>query len=154
MLSLRSSLYWGFFSPSYLFFTGGGDLVGSTRQAGVFLGLTAIPLVAGIYQIVTARWPDPLWRVMLCGFALAPLAASTFSEPGAAGRALGALPFGVLVSAAGVQYLFGHRLRVMRLSLVCVLLLLPVQFYRFYHDYFAAYPHRSSAAFGGGVARE
>jgi hypothetical protein len=37
-LGRRSTVYWGFFSPSYLFFTGGDDLAGSTRQAGIFLG--------------------------------------------------------------------------------------------------------------------
>jgi len=150
----RSTVYWGFFSPSYLFFTGGDDLAGSTRQAGIFLGLTAIPLLYGVYHIVTARWSDPLWRVILIAFAVAPFAAATFNDPKAAGRALGMLPFGILIAVAGCEALIRERAGTMRIAALLVLLLLPIQFYRFYADYFTQYPQRWNAAFGQDVARE
>ena len=147
-------IYWGFFSPSYLFFTGGDDLAGSTRQAGTFLGLTAIPLLYGVYHIVTSRWSDPMWRVILIAFALAPVAAATFNEPKAAGRALGMLPLGLLIAVAGCDALMRERGRMMHAATLLVLLLMPIQFYRFYADYFTQYPQRWNAAFGQGVARE
>ena len=152
-LGRRSTIYWGFFSPSYLFFTGGEDLAGSTRQAGIFLGLTAIPLLYGVYHIITTRWSDPMWRVILIAFALAPVAAATFNEPKAAARALGMLPLGLLIAVAGCDALMRERGRMMHAAALLVLLLMPIQFYRFYADYFTQYPQRWNAAFGQGVAR-
>ncbi len=153
-LTTRSTVYWGFFSPSYLFFTGGADLVSSTRQAGVFLGVMAIPLVYGIVEIIKSRWPDPLWRVILLAFALSPFAAATFTDAKAASRAVGMLPLGVLVAVAGLESLIGHRQRALRVAGFAVLLLLPIQFYRFYDDYLTDYPERSYAVFAESLARE
>jgi 4-amino-4-deoxy-L-arabinose transferase-like glycosyltransferase len=153
-LGRRSTVYWGFFSPSYLFFTGGADLAGSTRQAGIFLGLTAIPLLYGVYHIVTLRWSDPMWRVILIAFALAPVAAASFNDPKAAGRALGMVPLGILIAVAGFDALRRAYARMMHVAALLVLLLMPIQFYRFYADYFTHYPQRWNAAFGQGVARE
>ncbi len=153
-LATRSTVYWGFFSPSYLFFTGGADLVSSTRQAGVFLGVLAIPLLYGVVQIIKARWSDQIWRVILLAFALSPFAAATFTDSKAAGRAVGMLPLGVLVAVAGIDGLFSHRQRALRLAGIAVLLLLPIQFYRFYDDYLTDYPERSHAVFAESLARE
>ena len=134
-IASRSSLYWGFFSPSYLFFTGGGDVVSSAGRTGVLLGLTAIPWLCGIVEIVRARWSDPVWRVILLGCLAAPLAASTFTEPKAAGRALAMLPFAILIVTAGVDVLLKGKSRVVRFACVAALVLLPIQFYRFYGAY-------------------
>ncbi len=144
----RAGLYWGFFSPSYLFFTGGDNLTSSTRHAGVFLGLTAILLTCGVYHVVKSHSRDPIWRVVLLGFVLAPLSAITFNEPRAIARELNVLPFGILISVAGVEFLLSARRPAMRLTAVCVLGLMPIQFYRFYDDYFTQYRLRSSIAFG------
>jgi len=116
----RSSLYWDFFSPAYLFFS------------RVFLGVTAIPLIYGAYRIVTTLWIDTRWRIVLAGFLVAPLAAAVFDEPRAVGRALAAVPFGVLIAAAGFEGLLGARKRAPRLLAIGVLILIPLQFYRFY----------------------
>ena len=153
-LATRSSVYWGFFSPSYLFLTGGADLANSTRQAGVFLGFLAIPLLFGVYDIVTRRWPDLRWRLVLLGFLLAPIAASAFNEPKAAGRAAAMLPFGALIAAAGFEALFVYRVRAVRIAAIAILVLLPLQFYRFWDDYFTNYPVRADVVFGRSVARE
>ena len=95
-----------------------------------------------------------MWRVILVGFALAPVAAATFNDPKAAGRALGMLPLGVLIAVAGFEALVRPRVRMMQVAALLVLLLLPIQFYRFYADYFTQYPQRWNTAFGQGVARE
>ena len=116
----RSSLYWDFFSPAYLFFT------------RVFLSVTAIPLIYGLYRILTTLWNEVRWRVVLAGFLVAPLAAAAFDEPRAVGRALTAVPFGVLIAVAGFDGLLGSRKMAPRLLAVVVLLLMPLQFYRFY----------------------
>jgi 4-amino-4-deoxy-L-arabinose transferase-like glycosyltransferase len=153
-LATRASVYWGFFSPSYLFFSGGAGLVSSTQQAGVFLGLMAVPLLYGLVDIVRRRWTDPQWRVVALAFVLSPLAAATFTDSKAAGRAVAMLPFGVLIAVTGVDALLGTRQRALRAAAIVVLLLLPVEFYRFYDDYFAEYPERAHAAFLPGVAPE
>jgi len=152
-LAARSTVYWGYFSPSFLFFTGGAELITSTGRAGAFLGLTAIPLLVGLYEIVTDRWRDPRWRLILLAFALAPVAAATFKEPKIAGRVLGMLPLGVLVAMAGMDAMMRDRRRLVRWSAIAVVCLLPIQFARFYSDYLTNYPQRSAAAFGQGVAR-
>ena len=73
---------------------------------------------------------------------------------GAAAVSRGMLPLGVLVAVAGIDGLFRHRQRAVRVAGIAVLLLLPIQFYRFYDDYFTGYPERSYAVFAESLARE
>ena len=143
----RLSIFWDYFSPSYLFLTGGADLVASTQKTGLFLGVVAVPLAAGVYDLVTRRWNDPCWRLVGLGFVLAPLGAAMFEEPRSAGRALVMLPFGILIAIAGFEGLMTMPKRAFRYVAIAIIVLIPLQFSRFYRDYFSAYPQRAAAAF-------
>ena len=50
-LAERVALYWDYFNPSYLFFSGGSDLMWATRRAGVFVLAVAVLLPCGIWSI-------------------------------------------------------------------------------------------------------
>ena len=102
------SLYFEFFNPSYLFMSGGVKIVSSTRTAGVFLLPLAVLIPIGIYQLVRYR-KDAWSAVVVAGFATAPIAAVLISEHGAVERELELIPFGVLLAASGLQWLWGRR---------------------------------------------
>lgn len=110
-LANRSSLYFEFFNPSYLFMTGGVKIVSSTRSAGVFLLPLAVLIPVGIYQAL--RQQKHLWlAAIVAGFATAPLAAVLVSEHGAVERELVVLPFGVLLATWGLKWLWTAPLHV------------------------------------------
>lgn len=144
-LFTRLDLYWQYFSPSYLLFSGGSDWKWTTREAGVFVRAFAILLPLGIASVFTAEAPT-LRRVLLFGFFFAPLPiVATLPEapgPDVAREAL-LVPFGVLLAVAGVEWLMS---RGWRSQLVAVLLLvtIPYQFNAFAYVYFGQY--RESAA--------
>jgi 4-amino-4-deoxy-L-arabinose transferase-like glycosyltransferase len=51
----RISVYWDYFNPAFLFFSGGSNLTHGTRLAGVFLLPVAVFLVAGVYELGQRR---------------------------------------------------------------------------------------------------
>jgi hypothetical protein len=142
----RVSLYWDFHNPAYLFFSGGSNLVNSTRRAGVFLLPMALFLPVGFFQLATAR-RNPVTLLLLAGFLTAPIAAVFVDEAYAVDRELGLLPFAALIAAAGVEYLLGARGRVWRAVAMAALVAMPLQFAYFYRDYFTDYRLRSSSWF-------
>ncbi len=95
----RFGLYWRYFSPSFLFFNGGSQLVFSTRVAGVLLLASLVLLPAGIITVL--RRASSMGVLILIGLLLAPLPAIVLDEGSAINRALGLVPFGVLLSAIG-----------------------------------------------------
>ena len=65
-LAERVTIYWEYFNPSYLFFSGGADPMWATRRAGVFLLAMAVLLPCGIWSIVRTARPclaSSFWRV-------------------------------------------------------------------------------------------
>jgi len=103
-------------------------------------------LGAGLYDLVVRRWNDARWRLVCVGFFIAPLGAAMFEEPRAAGRALAVLPFGILIAAAGFDYLLTAPKRTLQYVAIAAIVLVPLQFYRFQQDYFGGYPVRAAAA--------
>ena len=100
----RTNLYYNFFSPGFLFVSGGSNVTNSTREAGVYLASFAVLLLAGLYDVIT-RWTREKGLVVL-GFLTAPLAACLILENYAIDRALALLPFGVLLATLGVDRLW------------------------------------------------
>lgn len=144
----RVTLYWDYFNPSYLFFAGSADPMWSTRRAGIFLLAVAVLLPCGIWSIWARTHSIPR-LLLLAGFFYAPVPiAVTMPEAPAysAARDLLAVPFGVLISVAGVELLFAkaERSRVVRIVTVLLLLSLPIQFVVFARDYFSDYQLRSA----------
>jgi len=109
-VTARTSLYFNFFNPSYLFLSGGPNVVNSTRTSGVFLLPLAIFIPVGIYEVLRRRG-DASHVLLILGFATAPLAALAIMESGAIDRELELLPFGVLLATCGIQRLWDAPLR-------------------------------------------
>ena len=105
----RLNLYHDFFSPGFLFISGGSNIANSTRQAGVYLLPMAVFLLAGAYDVVTR--PTRGKSLILAGFLTAPLAALIVVENYAIDRALALLPFGALLATLGVARLWSTSIR-------------------------------------------
>jgi 4-amino-4-deoxy-L-arabinose transferase-like glycosyltransferase len=207
-VSERLSQYWSFYDPSFLFFGSGTKLMFSTNLAGVFLIVLAVFLAIGIFRVVRHR-SRPIDVLILLGFVTAPLASLIVVEDHPIFRALGLLPFGVLLAASGVHYMWSgltatavrvpywllaiaafavagayatwtlvresrlssspvllvalgaggvalariaDPVKQWRLVAVALLALMPLQFARFWSDYFSDYRVRSAYWLGGNIA--
>ena len=104
-LERLSSLYWTYFSPSFLFFSGDSQITFSTRSVGVLLMPLALLLPLGCYQVIVRRPSIPNLLVLI-GFVTAPAAAVLVPEPAAIIRAVALLPFAALLSAFGLELLW------------------------------------------------
>jgi 4-amino-4-deoxy-L-arabinose transferase-like glycosyltransferase len=104
-ISDRANLYMTFFSPGYLFVTGGGGLFGSTRTAGVFLAWS-LPLMLVGFRSALVRYSSSS-VLLLAGVLLPALAATVVPEPFAIGRAITMVPFGILLAVKGIDDLRG-----------------------------------------------
>ncbi len=96
-LGTRASLYWGFWDPSWLFFT--------VRDAAAPLLMVAAPLIAlGVFRSVRHVARDT--AVLLIGTALVvPLAGATFGVPHYLADAAGVLPILAVLAALGAEQL-------------------------------------------------
>jgi 4-amino-4-deoxy-L-arabinose transferase-like glycosyltransferase len=145
----RLSIYWEYWDPSYLFFSGGSNPTQATRNAGVFLLPLSVFFVSGLYDL----WRRPRSRmnfVLLFGLASAPLPIIVTlpqSVHYAIGRELVILPFGVLVSMCGVALLLRQPGKGVRFASVLLLLAMPIQFGFFLNDYFTGYRTSSAERF-------
>lgn len=108
-ISQRLDQYWNYFDPSFLFFGSGIKVQFSTNLVGVFLVPMAVLIGVGLFAAATHR-AEPIHRIVLWGFVSAPLAAAIPTEQNAIFRALGLLPFGVILAAMGVRHLWRHPL--------------------------------------------
>ncbi|HJZ78046.1 MAG TPA: glycosyltransferase family 39 protein [Vicinamibacterales bacterium] len=142
-LQERLSVYWDYFNPAYLFFSGGSNLTTTTRQVGVFLAPVGIFLLVGVCALWRRR-PVTATIVLLAGLMLAPLPATLVDERYAVQRELVLLPFAVLVGVFGVRWMAQQPRAWTRLAAVALLAAVPVQFAYFYRDYFAGYRLRSA----------
>ena len=140
----RLSVYWDYFNPAFLFFSGGSGLTTATRRAGVFLWPVGVFLACGIYDLIV-RWPRAMAVMLLGGVLLAPLPATFVDERYAIQRELFLLPFVALVAACGAALLLRHRLRGVQALAVVLLLAVPGQYVAFYRDYFDGYRMRSAS---------
>jgi len=101
----RLSQYWNYFDPSLLFFGSGIKVQFSTNLVGVFLLPMAVFMAGGVYAALKRR-AEPFYLIVLLGFVSAPFAAAIPTEENAIFRALGLLPFGVLLAVIGLQQLW------------------------------------------------
>lgn len=99
--------YWRFYSPGYLFVTGGANLTNSTRTTGVFLPPLAVLLVAGI--VLAIRHGGVAFALLLFGFLTAPIPAAAMPEDFTIDRELALLPFAILLATLGAQGIWSAR---------------------------------------------
>lgn len=144
-LRARLVVYYEYFNPSLLFFSGGSAVEETTQTAGVFLMPLALLLPAGVYRIV--RHEPRSAALYLLGFLTGPLAASIVLDGGATRRILFMLPFAALIAVYGVRQLLGSGARWVRVCGVLAVLAVPVCFWPFYADYLGDYRTRSAVWF-------
>lgn len=141
----RFGLYWRYFSPSFLFFNGGSQLVFSTRVAGVFPLAALLLLPAGLIAVL--RRPSPLGVLAVFGLLAAPLPAIMLDEGSAINRALEVVPFGIVLSVIGFDWLIQARPALRKPAAIAVIAVTAWQFVLFGHDYFGDYRRRAASWF-------
>jgi 4-amino-4-deoxy-L-arabinose transferase-like glycosyltransferase len=142
-LGARADVYFSYFNPSMLFFSGAGSLIQSTRQAGFFLVPFVVLLPAAIVYVLKR---DVEWFVWLAlvAFVAAPLAASIVDEHGVVQRVMALAPFAAILVAYFVMRISGDSHRWVRTAVWLLVALLPISFARFYRDYLGDYRQRSA----------
>jgi 4-amino-4-deoxy-L-arabinose transferase-like glycosyltransferase len=108
-LDRLASLYWSFYNPSFLFFSGDRLMTFSTRSIGVFALPMAVLLLLGLYQVCVRLRSFPGF-VVLAGFVTAPVAALLGGEDAVIIRAVELLPFTVLLATFGLEYLLSQHI--------------------------------------------
>src|SRR5262249_1673435 len=142
----RSDVYFSYFNPSMLFFSGASSVVQSTRQAGFFLLPFLILLPAAIIYVLRHDSEWFAWLALVAFFAT-PLAASIVDERGPVQRGISLAPFGAILVAYYVKRVTSEP-RLWRRAIVWLLVaLIPVSFARFHRDYLGDYRQRSSYYF-------
>jgi 4-amino-4-deoxy-L-arabinose transferase-like glycosyltransferase len=100
-LGQRASFYWGFFDPSWLFFTGPAK-TGVLRGTAPFLWPMAVLVPLGVAQTLKmGRSPVPI--LLIGGLLIAPMAAATLGLPHNIGQAMTVVPFAVLLAGFGLE---------------------------------------------------
>jgi 4-amino-4-deoxy-L-arabinose transferase-like glycosyltransferase len=153
--ALRDALatYWSYFNPSFLFVTGGVSRMVSTGSIGVWpLGM-AVLLIVAIERLVRVS-PAATTMVLIAGLLTAPLPAALKGEPFAIQRAIGLLPFGVLLAAGALVNLRGTRHFIEITVIAIALISIPLQFSGFLEDYYGDYRPRSARALDSTAFRE
>jgi len=145
-LGARADVYFSYFNPSMLFFSGAGSLVQSTRNAGFFLVPFLILLPGAILYVLKHDVEWFAW-LALTAFVATPLAASIVDEHGAVQRVLSMAPFGAILVAYLVMRVSDDRRAWLRLGTWVLVLMLPISFARFHSDYLGDYRQRSSSYF-------
>lgn len=149
------SNYWNFFNPNFLFLVGSPNFQSSTRSAGVFLIPVALFLAVGVYDVLAAR--RRFGWLLVAGLVTAPIPAVLVEEPWAIYREMEILIFAVLIATYGVRRLLQADRAAWRGAAAAALLLMPLQFGYFLHDYFTDYRLNAFGWFGwnlkGAVSR-
>ncbi|HEX8030834.1 MAG TPA: glycosyltransferase family 39 protein [Vicinamibacterales bacterium] len=143
----RITLYWDYFNPSYLFFSGGSSLLWSTRTAGVFLLPFVVLLPAGLWALIGVS-RSAFDVVLVASFLLVPLPivlAMPEAPFYATARAILAAPLGVLIATAGVAALAKSSHVSLRTVAFLAIVWMPWQFSSFVRDYLNHYPQRSAS---------
>lgn len=146
-IATRARVFASFFEPSYLFQVAESSVMSSTYTTGIFLAGAQVLIAVGLYHMLRNRrgWPVGL---VLVGFLTAPFAASLVDERYATDRALALLPFGAIIAAFGVEWLWTKRGRsltlVFRIALLATAVWMVTQFGDFHHDYFHDYRRRAA----------
>ena len=130
-LGMRVSLYWGFFDPSWLFFTD-PERRGALRGAAPFLLPMVVLVPLGIAHALRNAAPATA-LLLVGGLAIAPMAASTLGTAHNIGQALTILPFAILSAGYGIERLLASPSATTgRWAGLALLALVLIQFAYFY----------------------
>jgi hypothetical protein len=123
LLTTMSGTFWDFLRPSRLFLN--ADTPGF---AGIFLLPVAALIGLGMCEVVKSASVAAIGRVVLPGFFVGPFVAALFRDPGATGRGLIIVPFGIVLAAVGFAAMLKSPSVLARTLAVVLLLSVPVQF--------------------------
>ncbi|MEO7158739.1 MAG: hypothetical protein ABI039_14325, partial [Vicinamibacterales bacterium] len=116
-----------------------------TRVAGVFPLVALLLLPAGLIAVL--RRPSALGVLAAIGLLAAPLPAIVLDEGSAINRALEIVPFGIVLSVIGFNWLVQIRPRLRTLAALAVIAVTAWQFVLFGSDYFGDYRTRAVSWF-------
>lgn len=146
ILTEKIKVFIAYFNPYFLFIDGDISLTHTTHKTGVFVYVLAILIPLGIYQILKNR-KNVFNIVILLGFFSSPFAASLVGEYYMSSRMLVILPFAIIISVFGLDFLINefpkHSKKIISVIVVLVLL----QFIYFINDYYTDYRIRSYSMF-------
>jgi hypothetical protein len=138
-LVTRTSTYWSLLNPATLFLPPETGRPEYADKTAVFLSGIGVLLLIGIRQVVqTCDRATAL--TLLGGLLAAPIAAATFGESNTLSRSLTIVPFVLLVAAFGLKQLLTSQAAAARVVALVLLVLMPIQFGRFYGYYRSADP--------------
>ncbi len=129
-LGQRASLYWGFFDPSWLFFSD-AKTADALRGAAPFLWPMAVLVPLGMSQTLKSSGSQAA-ILLIGGLLIAPMAAATLGVPHNIGQAMTVVPFAVLLAGFGVSRVLSARSVVWRTIGFALLALAVIQFAYFY----------------------
>jgi len=144
------SSYPTYLEPGILFFTGDRSLIHSTRTTGAFLFPIVFLLVFGILGIIFKKKDSLSWLILL-GFLTYPIAPSIVNDPLRISRGLVVVPFVIILSIYGIEYLLSFREKSFKILIGAILVLLIFQFTFFLNDYFGIYRKESYTWFNNDI---
>ena len=103
-LGQRASLYWGFFDPAWLFFSG-SEHTGVLRGAAPLLWPMALLVPLGLAQVLKTG-ASAAAILLIGGLVIAPMAAATLGVPHNIGQAMTVVPFATLLAGFGLERIF------------------------------------------------
>lgn len=145
----RVNVYWGYLSPSFLFFSGGSNPMFATSRGGVLAVAAAVLLPLGLWSVLE-RPGDPRRDLLAFGFFFAPFPVALTLPPSPRDytpRDLLVVPFAALLCAVGVERLFARGGRGARTLGAILLAAIPLQFVGFEQYYLTGYQTASAARF-------
>lgn len=139
-----------YLGPKILFVSGDRSLIHSTQKSGAFLFPLMFLLVFGIVSVLFKK-KDVFSKLVLIGFLTYPLAPSLINDPSRISRGLTVIPFTILLSLYGFEFLLSFRERALKGFSAGIIIFVFLQFGIFVKGYFTDYPKESYAWFNGNI---
>lgn len=140
------SNYFTYLGPKILFVSGDRSLIHSTGKAGAFLFPVSFLIAFGVLYSVFDK-EKRFSKLILFGFLTYPIAPAIVNDPERISRGLIVIPFAILLSMYGVNFIFKSKERLLKPLLYGILIISFLQFGLFLSDYFTSYRSRSYSWF-------
>jgi hypothetical protein len=133
------------FDPGFLFITGDATPFHSTGHHGMFLLFTLPFFAAGLYACLRKKFN---YQFLLLSFFTAPLLMGFVDSVHRASRTMCLVPFFVIITVIGLDYLWHSRSRYSRVVVIGLSVLIIFNFLDFFHYYHTDYAKQTEAFFG------
>ncbi len=140
------SNYFTYLGPKILFVSGDRSLIHSTGKAGTFLFPVSFLIAFGVlYSVFNKK--ERFSKLVLFGFLTYPIAPAIVNDPERISRGLIVIPFAILLSMYGVNFILKSKEQLLRSFFYGILIISFLQFGLFLSDYFTSYRSRSYSWF-------